>query len=242
MLTETQEVTIHMLPPAEGLPPTARLCVIVDVLRASTTVTSALHAGATGIVPCLSVDDAKNAADQHNALLGGERAGIKLEGFDFGNSPTEYTAAAVSGRVIAFTTTNGTRALLKSLNADEIVIGSFVNLSAVAARCCRSNDVHIVCAGTDRVISGEDVLFAGLLATKLVDSEGFKPADDATQIAMDFSLTNAENPPRLLEAVRQSQGGRNLIGLGCDADIEFAANVDRFELVPTYDAASGQIQ
>jgi 2-phosphosulfolactate phosphatase len=242
MLTETQEVAIHMLPPTEGLPSTARLCVVVDVLRASTTVISALHAGATAIVPCLSVDDAKMAADQHNALLGGERAGIKLEGFDFGNSPTEYTAAAVTDKVIAFTTTNGTRALLKSLNADEIVIGSFVNLSAVAARCCGSDDVHIVCAGTDRVISSEDVLFAGLLAAKLIDSAGFKPADDATQIAMDFSLMNAENPPRLLEAIRQSQGGRNLIGLGCDADIEFAANVDRFELVPAYDAASGRIQ
>jgi 2-phosphosulfolactate phosphatase len=219
------------------------MAVIVDVLRASTTITSSLVAGANAIVPCLTIDDARNVAAQHEALLGGERGGIKCDGFDFGNSPTEYTPDAVAGRTIAFTTTNGTRALMKSKNAAEIVIGSFVNLSAVADKCrAVGQNLHIVCAGTDGVISAEDVLFAGLLAARLNGSDQFQPADDATQIAMDFSHANAENPPRLLEAIRRSQGGRNLIELGCDADIEFAANIDRFDIVPSYNAATEEIR
>ena len=215
---------------------------IVDVLRASTTITSVLRNGAVGVIPCLSIEDARNAAEEHRALLGGERGGVKVEGFDCGNSPTEYTPELVRDRVLAFTTTNGTKALHRSLNASRIVIGSFVNLSAVVDFCVTTAaDVDIVCAGTDGAISAEDVLFAGLLASKLVQFAQFQPADDATRIAVDFSTLNADNPPRLLDAVRASQGGRNLIKLGYDADIEFAANIDRFSIVPIYDPDTGQI-
>ncbi|MFK7817418.1 MAG: 2-phosphosulfolactate phosphatase [Planctomycetaceae bacterium] len=243
MNPEAKRITIHLLPPADGLPADSHLAVIVDVLRASTTIASSLVAGAKAVVPCLTVEDARSVATKHGALLGGERGGIKLDGFDFGNSPTEYTADAVAGKIIAFTTTNGTRALMQSRNAAEIVIGAFVNLTAVAEKCLATDaDLHIVCAGTDGVISAEDVLFAGLLAYRLCCSGRFQPANDATQIAMDFSVANAENPPRLLEAIRRSQGGRNLIKLGCDSDIEFAANIDRFDTVPSYDADAGEIR
>lgn len=232
-------VTIHLLPPETGLSAGSQTAVVVDVLRASTTIISALEAGASSIFPCLSVE---NAMAQHDCLRGGERGGVKLEGFDFGNSPTEYTADQVSGRTVAFTTTNGTRALLMSKKAGRVFVGAFANLSAIAEACIVADEVvEIVCAGTDGAISGEDVLFAGLLANRLAESAGFERGDDATQIAMDFSATNAENPSRLLEAVRQSQGGRNLISLGYDADIQFAANIDRFSLVPIFDADTRQI-
>lgn len=200
---------------------------------------SALDAGASSIFPCLSVE---NAQAQHDCLRGGERGGVKLEGFDLGNSPTEYTPEKVGGQTVAFTTTNGTRALLLSKKAGRVFVGAFANLSAVAEACITAGeDVEIVCAGTDGSISGEDVLFAGLLANRLAESAGFQRGDDATQIAMDFSAANTENSTRLLETVRQSQGGRNLIALGYDADIEFAANIDRFSLVPIFDAVSRQI-
>lgn len=238
MPREPRTVAIHLLPPADGLPQDSQLAVIVDVLRASTTIVAALEAKAMAVLPCLTIEDARNAASERGALLGGERGGVKLDGFDFGNSPSEYTSQTVGGQLVAFTTTNGTRALLKSVNANEIVIGAFVNLSAIVARCSAGRSVDIVCAGTDGEISGEDVLFAGVLAQKLVDCGKFKPANDATQIAMDFSRTNAENPTHLLETVRQSQGGRNLIALGYNADIAFAANLDLCSVVPTYDAKS----
>lgn len=243
MQSNLPQVRVHLLPPPDHLPQTARVAVIVDVLRASTTVTAALTNGADRVIPCLSVDDARAAASDANALLGGERGGVKVEGFDCGNSPTEYKADLVSERTIAFTTTNGTKALHKSLNADAIFVGSFVNLSAIVAACERHNaDVDIVCAGTDGAISGEDVLFGGLLAQRLIATDQFARGSDSTLIAMDFCASNTENPSRLLNAVRASQGGRNLIALGYDADIEFAANVDRFSIVPTYHPDSGSIK
>ena len=241
MSTESKTLRIHLLPPPEGLPRTD-LAVIVDVLRASTTIASALHAGAECVVPCLTIEAAREAAVTRGALLGGERGGVKVDGFDFGNSPTEYCSEKVAGKTIAFTTTNGTKALQLSLASREIVIGAFANLSGVTERCAVEPQVDIVCAGTDGAISAEDVLFAGLLGSRLTDFHAFKPADDATGIAIDFSRANTENPPRLLEAVRQSQGGKNLIKLGYDADIQFAANIDRFSIVPTYDAESGSIR
>ncbi len=241
-MKQPYNVRIHMIPSADGLPTGSGTAVIVDVLRASTTIASALTNGAAGVIPCLSIEDARAAAQQHDALLGGERCGVKVEHFDCGNSPTEYTPDVVRDRVLAFTTTNGTRALHQSLNAAHIVIGSFVNLTAVANFCAdTSADIDIVCAGTDGAISSEDVLFAGLLASELIQAGHFQPADDATRIAVDFSGRNADNPPRLLDAVRASQGGRNLIKLGFDADIQFAANVDRFSIVPIYDPDTGQI-
>ena len=241
-MQQPRTTRIHLLPPADGLPAGSGTAVVVDVLRASTTITSALHNGAAGVVPCLSIEEARAAAVKHGAVLGGERGGVKVDGFDCGNSPTEYTPELVTDRTLAFTTTNGTKALHRSLKAGHIVIGSFVNLTAVVDFCVNSTaDVDIVCAGTDGAISAEDVLFAGLLASKLLSSGQFQPADDATRIAVDFSETNTDNPPRLLDAVRASQGGRNLIKLGFDADIQFAANVDRFSIVPIYDPNTGQI-
>jgi len=241
-MKQPKNVRIHILPPTDGLPTRSGTVVIVDVLRASTTIVSALTNGAVGVIPCLSIDDARAAAQQYDALLGGERGGVKVDGFDCGNSPTEYPPHVVKDRVLAFTTTNGTRALHQSLNAAHILIGSFVNLTAVVNFCENTSaDLDIVCAGTDGAISAEDVLFAGLLASKLIQTGQFRPADDATRIAVDFSETNADNPPRLLDAVRASQGGRNLITLGFDADIQFAANIDRFSIVPIYDPNTGQI-
>lgn len=242
MFTDSQTVRIHLLPPLDGLRKPTELAVIVDVLRASTTITAALAVGAESIVPCLTIEEAQSVAESQKALLGGERGGVKVDGFDFGNSPREYRSELVQDRTIAFTTTNGTRALRLSLAAEQIVIGSFVNLSAVQQLCSSSTTVDIVCAGTNGAISSEDVLFAGLLGSGLTDSHGFEPADDATGIAIDFSRRNTENPSRLLDAVRQSQGGKNLIKLGYDADIEFAANVNRFQIVPTYNAESGSIK
>ncbi len=237
------KVRVHLLPVKCDLPQTAKVAVIVDVLRASTTIASALSNGAVALIPCLSIDDARDAASTANALLGGERGGVKVEGFDCGNSPTEYTSELVKSRTIAFTTTNGTKALHKSLKADTILVGSFVNLSAIVAACQSHNaDVDIVCAGTDGSVSGEDVLFAGMLAQRLIGTDQFAMGNDSAVIAIDFSIANTENSSHLLDAIRASQGGRNLIALGYDADIEFAANVDRFSIVPTYCPQSGSIK
>src|SRR5438132_9688378 len=106
--------------------------VVIDVLRASTTICHALAAGAREVIPCLEVEEARRVAADNSGsrpMLGGEREGVRIEGFDLGNSPGEYRPDTVGGRTVVFTTTNGTRAMLGCRSARRVLIGSFVNFS-----------------------------------------------------------------------------------------------------------------
>ena len=244
----TREIFVHLLPflfhPSELLGGTA---VVIDVLRASTTITHALAAEATAVIPCEEVKEAQQIAANLPAtevVLGGERDGKRIEGFDLDNSPLQYTSEAVGGKTVVFTTTNGTRALSLSQQADRIVLGSFVNLNAVIASLAEDHrDVHLVCAGTRGHISAEDVLCAGAIAEGLATTLGSASRKhDQTRIAMDFFSANMQDESSLLEALRESLGGRNLHQLGFDADIERAATRDLFDLVPRYSPQTGRIE
>ncbi len=146
--------------------------VIIDILRASSTMTTALQNGASRVIPCGSTQEAFQRRDEAapaTVVLGGERGGVKIEGFDFGNSPAEYTSMSVGGRTVAFTTTNGTKALLAAASASEIMVGAFLNRRAIVNRLNRAHQsTHLICAGTDGSITGEDVLFAGAVVDGLV--------------------------------------------------------------------------
>ena len=156
---------VHLLPALfEPADLQGGIAVIVDILRASTTITHALANGAQKVIPCRSIDDAQalRTSPDDGVLLGGERGGIRIDGFDLSNSPDDYSNAVVAGKTIGFTTTNGTKALLRSEKAQKIIIGSFANFSKVLDRIVDSGKpIHIVCAGTNGAITGEDVLFAG---------------------------------------------------------------------------------
>ena len=144
--------------------------VVIDVLRASTTITYALAAGDREVIPCLEVADALAAAEAFAAearILGGERGGERIDGFDLGNSPEEYTPQRVAGKSVVFTTTNGTRAALCVQSAGEILIAGFVNATAVVQRLLDRQRIHIVCAGTRGQKSEDDVLLAGMLVDHL---------------------------------------------------------------------------
>ena len=140
-----------------------RTVVVVDILRATTTIVHALAAGAKEVIPLLDVAEARCKAQAIGSavMLGGERGGKRIEGFDLGNSPTEYTAEAVGGKSVVFTTTNGTRAMQLCRSANRVLIGAFTNFSAVCRELEREEHVDILCAGTDGQITREDVLFAG---------------------------------------------------------------------------------
>ncbi len=147
-----------------------RIVVVIDVLRAATTVAQALTHGARAVIPFESVDDAAQCAksmDQDAVRLGGERRMMRIPGFDFGNSPMEYMPDAVRGRTIVYTTTNGTRALTATHGARAVLFAGFVNTQAtVDAVCALAEDVAdiaVVCAGTDRRLALEDVVCAGRL-------------------------------------------------------------------------------
>jgi 2-phosphosulfolactate phosphatase len=244
----TRDVFVHLLPflfqPKELRGGTA---VVIDVLRASTTITHALAAGASAVIPCEEVEEARQIAANLPAtqvVLGGERDSKKIEGFDLDNSPFQYTPETIGGKTVVFTTTNGTRALSLSQQAECIVLGSFVNLNAVIALLAEDHrDVHLVCAGTHGQISAEDVLCAGAIAEGLATTLGSTSRrHDQTRIAMDFFSANMQDESSLLEALRESLGGRNLHQLGFDADIERAATRDLFDLVPRYSPQTGRLE
>ena len=139
-------------------------CVVIDVLRATTTMITALGNGAQSITPVLTVEVAREVARNTNGLLGGERDCVKLPGFDFGNSPAEYTAERVGGQNIIMTTTNGTRAIMACLKSNKTLIAAFANLSAVIRHIADEPKLNIICAGTNGEITLEDTLLAAQLS------------------------------------------------------------------------------
>jgi 2-phosphosulfolactate phosphatase len=219
--------------------------VVIDVLRASTTITTALAVGAREVVPCLEVEEARRVAAKHGAdvLLGGEREGLPIDGFDFGNSPAEYTSERVSRKTIVFTTTNGTKAMQRCTQADLVLIGAFVNLSATCRVLLGKAQIALVCAGTCGEITAEDVLFAGAVVNTLESTvEREFELNDQARLARDaWQVRVAGDGVELSARLRQSQGGRNLARIGMSGDIDLAANVDAFDIVPQLDTADWRI-
>jgi 2-phosphosulfolactate phosphatase len=251
-MPDVRELNVFLLPDLASPGDLAgQTAVVIDVLRATTTVVHALAAGATAVVPCGQVDEARQTAQRlgGDALLAGERGGLPIAGFDLGNSPAEFTTSRVAGRTIVFTTTNGTRALLRCTAAKQILLAAFVNFSAVCRELGDEDRVAIVCAGTDGEVTREDVLLAGAIVddlTRVAGRGGAGPRwrmNDQAEIAADawHAAVRALTDRPLGMALRASQGGRNLIEIGQQSDIDLAAQIDRFDLVPSYDPASGRI-
>ncbi len=238
------ELTIHPLPetvaPAELA---GGVVVVIDVLRATTVIVHALAQGARAVVAAASVADARVTASRWLArerLLGGERHGVRIEGFDLDNSPFSYGPEVVTGKTIIFTTTNGTRALHWAEQAAEIRIGALANLSAVVESLKQeTRPVHLLCAGTDNRITGEDLLVAGAIADRL---GGDFMIHRESLIFAEFWRQHGVEPGERLRTMRESAGGRNLVELGFDRDIERSSVVDLFAVVPRWDRASGELR
>ena len=215
--------------------------VMVDVLRASTTMVAALSQGADAIYPCAEISVARQLKMQiaGTVILGGERNGKMIDGFDAGNSPLEYGHSRVNGHAIVLCTTNGTYTLEACRNARKILVGSFVNLSAICHRIERQPHVAIVCAGTDRCISDEDVLFAGAVVLQIRNRNPGVLLGDAAQIAasrwQDVASRVESGQVELWEVLAASRGGRNLMKLDYRQDIRFCSRIDLFDTVPELD-------
>jgi 2-phosphosulfolactate phosphatase len=229
--------------------------VVIDVLRSTTTIIYAMAAGAKQIIPCTEVDQARALAAQFSpgeVLLCGERKGLKIEGFDLGNSPQECTAENVGGKTLVLTTTNGTQAMAHARRAARILIGGFVNVSAVFARLRGERLVHLLCSGTEGQEGDDDLLLAGMLAERLAQRGGpgrrqGGQAEAARQRWQHWFTRpqalglQALAPRRLVEALLTSPGGKNLVELGLQADILAAAQVDRFRQLPELEPRSFRI-
>ncbi len=160
--------------------------VILDVLRASTTIIYALQAGAKAVIPCREIDQARSIAGQYargEVVLGGERNGLPIDQFDLGNSPDEYTPAMVKDKTIIFTSTNGTHALLHARYAKAILIGAFVNAAAIIQKLLGQKHIHLLCAGTDGQLSEDDILLAGMLVENIQREGGIAYKFNAQAIA-----------------------------------------------------------
>ncbi len=224
------------------------IAVMIDVLRASTTITHALAAGCNAIHPCRDVETARTLAQGDSGpdpphLLAGERGGIRIDGFDLDNSPASFTPSHVGGRTIVFTTTNGTAALDTCRGADHIIVASFSNLGTVCHFLAQhALPVHLVCAGTNGHVTAEDCLCAGAIGLTL-QKHGNHDTDshDATRMVTDLFAPMSDAPDALLHALRGSHGGRNLSQLGFDTDIVLASRQDTLDLIPCYDSQNQTI-
>jgi 2-phosphosulfolactate phosphatase len=206
--------------------------VVIDVLRATSTVVAALAAGAEAIYPVVSVEDAVKLATslgRKDTLLAGERGGRIVAGFDLGNSPAEFTPGSVGGKRVVMSTTNGTAALVAASAAERVVIAAYVNLRAVTDAVAGAERVAIVCAGREGRFCVADALCAGILVMRLrARLEAALELDDAGWAALALATVHTPHPDFLLRC----SSGAALASIGLAEDVRWCARDDVLDLVP----------
>jgi len=209
-----------------------RVAVVIDVIRATSTMIQALANGARGIFPTVSTEEAIKLASslgREDTILCGERKGLKVEGFDLGNSPAEFTPKVVEGKQLVMSTTNGTRAFLAVEGADRVLPACFMNLSAVGKTLSEAEDLLIVCAGREGRFALDDALCAGNLIKKVVEAkEAEAVLNDAGRVALEL----ASAYPVTADFLRSTAAGAALKTVGLDGDLELCASLDRYSSVP----------
>jgi 2-phosphosulfolactate phosphatase len=228
-------VRIDVVRSADGVgaaPLAGATALVIDVLRASTTMVTALGNGAACVIPVEGVDEARarKAALGALAILAGERHGDPPEGFDLGNSPLEFTAERVRGRTIVMTTSNGTRALAATRPAAAVGVAALVNAGAAAAWAQRrGGDVVLVCSGELGAPSLEDEVCAGVLVARLVADAPRTALTPAAEAVHALGVTYAKDPERL---ARDAPHARKLAEKGRAADVGFCLVLDTTTVVP----------
>ena len=207
--------------PAEAV--AAPTGIVVDVLRATSTIVQALAAGYRRVLSCAEIEEAQALRDVEGGLLAGERACVRIPGFDLGNSPQEFLEPL--GDTVILTTTNGTRALVAAAGrCERVLAGSLLNLGAVveAARSA-GGDVAVVCAGGQGELAMDDAYCAGRIV-ELLGGELTDAAEAAVRLRRSF--------PSGEEGLRASQSARNLLAAGLESDIAWCARESVLEVVP----------
>jgi 2-phosphosulfolactate phosphatase len=216
-----------------------RTIFVIDILRASTVVCAALHHGARAVLPASTTEEALRLSQTiggADVLLCGERGGLPIPGFALGNSPLEMTAAAVRGRTLVMTTTNGTPALLATQGAAAVYLAAAANLTAAVTAAQDALDARgellILCAGRERAFALDDAYAAGrLLSAVLGGSRKRNDLNDAALASLDLVRRYGMTWERPLRA---SRGGADLLALGFNADLVDAARQDAYPVLPIY--------
>ncbi len=209
-----------------------KTAIVIDVIRATSTLVEALANGARAIFPTVSTEEAVKLAlglGREDTLLCGERKGLKVEGFDLGNSPREFTTEAVGDKQLVMTTTNGTRAFAAAEGADRVLAASFMNLSAVVEALDGTTDLVIICSGRQNRFALDDALCAGMLVKALAERrETALEFNDAGRVVADL----ADKYTVDAEFLRSTAAGAALVEVDLDGDLELCASLDRHSLVP----------
>ncbi len=220
-----------------GLALGGRTVLVVDVLRATTTVVAACTAGCARIVPVRDRDAALAAAAHYpfaDVLLAGERGGMMIAGFHLGNSPLEYVAERVAGRTVIFTTTNGTDAMLQAGRAAAGAAAALVNVGAAARWALeQQRDLTILCAGERREFSLEDAVCAGIVVERMLTDAGSIELSDAALAALRLGEHYAGRLDRL---ALESEWGRHLARQGRTADLDACLCLAASPVVPVFEA------
>lgn len=218
--------------------------VVIDVLRATSTIVEALANGARAVFPVATADDAARIAQnvgRDSVVLCGERKALPIDGFDLGNAPPEFTPERVASKSLVMTTTNGTRAFLAVAerrpaaadgNGSQVLAGSFLNLSALTALLGEAGrEVALVCAGREGRFALEDAVLAGAVVRGLKEAGVALELNDAAVAAGELAAEHAGDLQRMLEL---TAAGRHLVEVGRGEDLAFCASVDRTDVVPRF--------
>lgn len=206
-----------------------KITVVVDIFRATSCMVAGMAHGVKSIHPVASIEECLELGAQ-GMITAGERGGVKVDGFRIGNSPFEYMQAELSGQSIAVSTTNGTKTILASTDSEQILIGAFLNLGALAAYLGSSGkDVVVHCAGWQGTVNIEDTLFAGALISRLGSSH--MPAGDPALLALQLYTANEKD---LLQIAKSSSHAHRLASFGIEKDIEFCMEQNLFTAIPEY--------
>ncbi len=207
--------------------------VMIDVLRASSTMVTALHNGAKGVIAVGDMDDASKISrnlDSKSFLLSGEKDGIKIDGYDLTNSPLEHTEEAVANKTVILNTTNGTKAIKRSGHAEKIIIGSFLNLSAIVDHLREiDKEIVLVCAGWRGRLSFEDLLCAGNIIYELCSGELPKSARDGTKVAFGLYDKFADD---IENSIKSSNYAVRLDGIVSEEDISYCCQRSILQVLP----------
>jgi len=215
--------------------------IVVDVLRATSTIATALHNGAARIQPAASALEARELAGRVKdipVLLGGEKDGFRIDGFDFGNSPLEYVPEKVKGRAIIFKTTNGTKTFLRVKSADKILFGSFLNAKAISRFLNRQRPDRIIFAnsGLKGYFSLEDAVCSGYIISQLSEQN---PENDGATGCLALAKQLSGDVRKLL--FEKSKHGKYLKNKGFAADLAYCSQKDLLQVVPVFDVEQNGI-
>ena len=208
------------------------IIVVIDIFRATSTIVTALANGAKSVIPVSSVDEARRLK-ANGFLIAGEKNGIPIDGFDFGNSPLDFiNVEKIKNKDIVITTTNGTQAIQVAKDKGQIIIGSFLNLNAVADYVLQQNkDLVLLCAGWKNKFNLEDFVFAGSLTHYLYSTEKYELDSDSALLGY---LTFDRSRRKLKEFLNMASHKKRLENLNLEADIDFCLTINKYPIVPKF--------